>query len=127
VFYINLPIAAVTLVIVWRKVGRLEATESGAIDWLGTILITIALGATTYSLIERVVFPAFIALVAFIAFIVVERRTKDPIVPLSLFRSRTFTGANILTLLLYGALSAATFLLPYNLIQVQHYSPAKAG
>src|SRR5205814_10562867 len=49
------------------------------------------------------------------------------IVPLSLFRSRTFTGANVLTLLLYGALSAATFLLPFNLIQVQHYSPAEAG
>ena len=47
--------------------------------------------------------------------------------PLSLFRSRTFTGANMLTLLLYGALSAAMFLLPFNLIQVQHYSPAQAG
>ena len=57
----------------------------------------------------------------------VERRVHEPIVPLSLFKSRTFTGANILTLLLYGALSAATFLLPFNLIQVQHYSPAKAG
>src|SRR5438105_1153464 len=127
VFYINLPIAAVTLLIVWRKVPHLDATESGAIDWLGTILITIALGATTYSLIERVIMPAAIALVAFIAFIIVERKTDDPIVPLSLFRSRTFTGANFLTLLLYGALSAATFLLPFNLIQVQHYSPAKAG
>ena len=127
VFYINLPIAAATLLIVWRKLPHIDATESGTIDWLGTILITLALGATTYSLIERVVAPAAIALVAFIAFIVVERRVKDPIVPLSLFKSRTFTGANVLTLLLYAALSAATFLLPFNLIQVQHYSPAKAG
>jgi EmrB/QacA subfamily drug resistance transporter len=127
VFFINLPIAAATLLIVWRKLPRLDATESGAIDWTGTLLITIALGATTYALIERIAWPGAIALAAFIAFIVVERRVSDPIVPVSLFRSRTFTGANILTLLLYGALSAATFLLPFNLIQVQHYSPAMAG
>src|SRR5258706_14144751 len=47
--------------------------------------------------------------------------------PLTLFRSRVFSGANLLTLLLYGALSTVTFLLPFNLIQVQHYSPAQAG
>src|SRR5438552_6090644 len=127
VFFINLPIALATLLIVWRKLPRLEATESGAIDWTGTLLITIALGATTYALIERITWPGAIALAAFIAFVVVERRVSEPLVPLSLFRSRTFTGANILTLLLYGALSAATFLLPFNLIQVQHYSPAMAG
>jgi MFS family permease len=51
----------------------------------------------------------------------------NPIVPLKLFRSRSFTAANVLTLLLYAALSAATFLLPFNLIQVQGYSPAQAG
>jgi EmrB/QacA subfamily drug resistance transporter len=127
VFYINLPIAAATLLIVWLKVPRLEATVKGPIDWLGTALITIALGAATFALIEKHWIAGAVAVVAFIAFIFVERRAHDPIVPLSLFRSRTFTGANILTLLLYGALSAATFLLPFNLIQVQHYSPAKAG
>jgi len=127
VFYINVPIAVVTLLIVWRKVPHVETEASGAIDWLGTILITLSLGAATYSMIERVWWPAAVAVVAFALFIVVERRTDDPIVPLSLFKSRTFTGANVLTLLLYGALSAATFLLPFNLIQLQHYSPAKAG
>jgi len=127
VFFINLPIAALTLLIVWRKVPRLDASASGAIDWLGTILISIALAAATYSLIERVLAPAAIAVVAFIAFVIVERRAKDPIVPLSLFRSASFTGANVLTLFLYAALSAATFLLPFNLIQMQHYTPAEAG
>jgi EmrB/QacA subfamily drug resistance transporter len=127
VFYINVPIAVVTLLIVWRKVPRVEKQAGGAIDWIGTLLITLSLGATTYSLIERVAAPAAIAVITFILFIIVERKTKDPIVPLSLFKSRTFTGANILTLLLYGALSAATFLLPFNLIQLQHYSPAEAG
>jgi EmrB/QacA subfamily drug resistance transporter len=127
VFYINVPIAAGTLLVVWFKVPRLEPTVTGGIDWAGTALITVALGAATFALIERQWLGGAIAVVAFIAFIVVERRAHEPIVPLSLFKSRTFTGANILTLLLYGALSAATFLLPFNLIQVQHYSPAKAG
>lgn len=127
VFYINLPIAAVTLWIVWTKVPHVATSAEGTIDWIGTILITIALGTATYSLIEKMALPAVIAVIAFVAFIVVERRANDPIVPMSLFRSRTFTGANVLTLLLYGALSAATFLLPFNLIQVQHYSPAEAG
>lgn len=127
VFFINLPIAAITLLIVWLKVPRIAPEVTGAIDWSGTALITIALGAMTFALIEKKWLGAAIALVAFVAFILVERRVANPIVPLSLFRSRTFTGANVLTLLLYGALSAATFLLPFNLIQVQHYSPAEAG
>ena len=48
-------------------------------------------------------------------------------VPLELFRSRTFTGANLLTLLLYSALGGTLFFVPLNLIQVQHYSPTAAG
>jgi len=127
VFFINVPIAAATLVIVWWKVPRLEASITGPIDWLGTLLITLALGAATYALIETSIVPGLVAAAAFVVFIFVERRVEEPLVPLSLFRSRSFTGANVLTLLLYGALSAATFLLPFNLIQVQHYSPAKAG
>jgi EmrB/QacA subfamily drug resistance transporter len=127
VFYINLPIAAATLLML-MKVGKVgETRASGRIDLAGTALITIALGAATYALIERQFAVALIGVVAFVAFLFVERRAADPIVPLSLFRSRTFTGANLLTLLLYAALSAATFVLPFNLIQVQHYTPAEAG
>jgi EmrB/QacA subfamily drug resistance transporter len=136
VFYINIPLAALTLLIVWRKLPRLDPTDSGPIDWTGTALITLALGAATYSLIEApgrgwrdptVAGAAIVAAIALILFIIVERRATDPIVPLALFRSRAFSGANLLTLFLYGALSAAMFLLPFNLIQVQHYSPAQAG
>ena len=136
VFYINVPIAAATLLIVWRAVPRFPPALSGAIDWPGTALITLSLGAVTFALIEgpgrgwrdvAVIGAAAVGVVAFIVFIVVELRAHDPIVPLSLFRSRSFTGANVLTLLLYAALSGATFLLPFNFIQVQHDSPAKAG
>ena len=135
VFYINLPIAAATLLILWRCVPVSRATEAGRIDWLGTLLVTSALGAITFSLIEApgrgwdatVTGAAIAGVVAFVAFVFVERRAKEPMVPPALFRSHTFTGANVLTFLLYAALSGATFLLPFNLIQVQHYSPAMAG
>ncbi len=136
VFYINVPIAAATLLAVWLRVPRFPSELKGAIDWLGTALITLALGAITFALIEGpgrgwraavVVAAEAIGVVAFVLFIIVELRARDPIVPLALFRSRSFTGANILTLLLYAALSGALFLFPFNLIQVQHDTPAQAG
>jgi MFS family permease len=61
------------------------------------------------------------------ALVVVERRVPGPMLPLGLFQSRTFTLANLLTLFLYGALTTAFWLVPLNLIQVQHYSAAAAG
>ncbi len=127
VFLINAPIAAVVLWILWRHVPRDDAHERGAIDWIGTLLVTLGLGGIAFAFIERVWIAGAIGLVAMIAFIFVERRVENPIVPFSLFRSRSFSGANALTLLLYAALSAATFLLPFNLIQVQGYTPAEAG
>src|SRR5437763_1180071 len=94
--------------VVWWRVPRFAPTLSNAIDWRGTALITLSLGAITFALIEGpgrgwrnavVVVAAALGVVAFVVFIVVELREHDPIVPLSLFRSRSFTGANVLTLL----------------------------
>ena len=127
VFLINLPIAAVVLWIVWRHMPRDEAPKGGAIDWTGTLLVTVGLGGVAYAFIERVWIAGIGGAVALIALVFVEFRVRNPIVPFSLFRSRAFSAANALTLLLYAALSAATFLLPFNLIQVQGYSPAEAG
>jgi EmrB/QacA subfamily drug resistance transporter len=127
VFYINAPIALVVLWAVWRRVPASPPSRGGSVDWLGTALVTIGLGAVTFALIESAPLAGVLGAFALIAFVFVQRRATNPLVPLSLFRSRSFTGANVLTLLLYGALSAATFLLPFNLIQVQGYSPAAAG
>src|SRR5262249_16202474 len=60
-------------------------------------------------------------------FLLVEARLSHPMLPLSLFRSRTFTGTNLLTFLLYAALGGTLFFLPLNLIQIQHYTPTAAG
>src|SRR5204863_1787947 len=64
---------------------------------------------------------------ALVVFVVVERRVPNPMLPPGLFRSRTFTLANLLTLLLYGALGTVFWLVPLNLIQVQHYTATAAG
>ena len=141
IFFINIPIAAVTLLIIWRtrsSAASEAASDPRPIDWAGTVLITIALATLTYALIQAPVahrdrfgalmVAAFaVSAIAFVAFIILERRIHDPIVPLAMFRSRSFTAANVLTLLLYAALSVAIFLLPFNLIQLQGYSPAQAG
>ena len=127
VFLINVPIAVVVLWIVWRRMPRDDERQSEAIDWTGTLLVTLGLGGVAYAFIERAWMAGLVGAAALIAFVFVERRVANPIVPFALFRSRAFSGANALTLLLYAALSASTFLLPFNLIQVQGYSPAAAG
>jgi len=136
VFLINAPIAAVVLWILWRRVEKIDENPAGSIDWLGTLLVTLALGGITFAFIEApargwssiaVLSAAIGGVIALVVFVIVELRVSDPIVPFSLFRSHAFSGANALTLMLYAALSAATFLLPFNLIQVQGYSPAQAG
>jgi MFS family permease len=66
-------------------------------------------------------------MVIVLGFVFIESRSPDPMLPLDLFRSPTFSGANLLTLLLYAALGGSLFFLPFDLIQVHHYSPAEAG
>ncbi|HTD78825.1 MAG TPA: MFS transporter, partial [Chloroflexota bacterium] len=138
VFFINVPFAALVLWIIVARMPPMPGEKGGAIDWGGTLLITTALGAITWSLIEApsdhgpgVAAAAAVGVICLIAFVFVEHvlmeRGRTPLVPLTLFRSRAFSGANALTLLLYAALSGAMFLLPFNFIQVRHYTPAEAG
>src|SRR5947209_5179156 len=137
VFFINVPLAAVVLgILFWRVPESRDADASARLDWWGTLLVTIGLGALVYGLIEAgslgfgniLVLSALVAgIVALLAFLLVEARIRAPMVPLTLFRSHTFSGANLLTLLLYGALSGLTFFFPFNLILVQGYAPTFAG
>jgi EmrB/QacA subfamily drug resistance transporter len=127
-FFINLPIAlAVIALVIWR------VPESGAdgnvreLDWFGALLATIGLGGIVYALLESTLLAGLIGIFALIAFLLLERNSRAPMLPLALFRSRTFSGANLLTLLLYAGLSGVLFFLPLNLIQVQHYTPTEAG
>jgi EmrB/QacA subfamily drug resistance transporter len=128
VFFINVPVAMIVLAITMLRVP--ESCRDGsprALDWLGTLLTTAGLGAVVFGLIESAPAVAVVGVILLLAFALVEWRARDPMVPLTLFRSRTFAGANLLTFLLYAALGAVFFFLPLNLIQVQGYSTTQAG
>jgi EmrB/QacA subfamily drug resistance transporter len=139
VFFINVPLAIVVLTLVFLHVPESRDSDSKGLDWLGATLATIALGGIVYGLIEssRLGFRSPVIIVALIAgillaiaFLVVEARqgkVGNPMLPLKLFKSTDFSGANLLTLFLYTALSGALFFLPLNLIQVQGYTATAAG
>lgn len=138
VFFINFPIAAVVLFVLFWRVpeSKSEEDQRRGLDWWGAILATLGLGGVVYGLTEAnnvgfsnplVLIALVVGIVALIAFLIMETRIKAPMLPLGLFRSPTFSGANLLTLLLYAALGGALFFLPFNLIRVQGYSPTAAG
>ncbi|MCG6876062.1 MAG: MFS transporter, partial [Betaproteobacteria bacterium] len=137
VFLLNIPLAAVVAALAWRYVPESRDDESRAgLDWQGAALATVALGAIVYGLVDaprlgfdapRVLGALAVGTTASAGFLLVEARSRNPMVPLALFRDGDFGGANLLTLLLYTALSGALFFLPLNLIQVQDFSATAAG
>jgi EmrB/QacA subfamily drug resistance transporter len=136
VFLINLPLAAVALAITWTKLAESRGREGGRLDLPGTALATLGLGGLTFGLIEagRAGFSDPLAngsiafgIVALAAFLVVERRSRHPMIPLSLFRLPVFAGIQIFTFLLWAALSGALFFVPFRLMQVQRFGPLQAG
>jgi EmrB/QacA subfamily drug resistance transporter len=137
IFLINIPLAAVALVIAWQRVPESRNEQSkGRLDWRGATLATIGLSGIVFGLIESgsraLTTPLLIGsftmgVVALAGFVFAEARQEEPMMPLGFFRSPTFAGANLLTLFLYTALNGLLFFLPFNLIQVQGYTPTAAG
>lgn len=137
VFLINLPLGIAALVALVLKVPESrDERASGSIDYLGAILASLGLAGLTYGFISapdlgfgspRIYATLLGGSAALVAFVVVQARGAHPMMPLGLFRSRTFSGANLLTLFLYGALSVGTFFLSLNLVQAQGYSQSIAG
>jgi EmrB/QacA subfamily drug resistance transporter len=136
-FFVNVPLAAI---VVFLSVRYMEESRDpsrvGRIDWIGAALGVLGLGGLVFGLLEwpplgpshpLVIGSLAIGIVSLALLIVVEHRAKSPMMPLHLFLSRTFSLANALTLLLYGALGAVFFLVPLMLIQVQGYSATAAG
>jgi len=136
IFFINLPLAAAVILISIVHVPESRGPVAKRLDLLGALLAIIGLGGLVFGLIEsprlgwtnrEVSGSLLIAIVSLISFPFVEARAPSPMVPLTLFRSRTFSGANLLTLFLYAALGIFFFIFPMNLIQVQRYSATAAG
>jgi EmrB/QacA subfamily drug resistance transporter len=137
VFYINLPLAAAVVVITLRHVPESsDPAAAGRIDLPGAASAVAFLAGLTYGLIEGptrgwtdpvVLASLVVAAVALPAFLVLERRLAHPMLPLDLFRSRQFSGANAVTFAVYGAMGGALFLVPVTLQIVAGYSPLESG
>jgi EmrB/QacA subfamily drug resistance transporter len=136
VFYLNVPIAAAVVAIALLRVPESRERNPRPPDVAGVLLAIASLGAIVGGLIEAsrsgfarsaAALPLAAGLAAGAAFVVVEARSGHPMIPPVLFRSRPFVAANLVTLFLYGALGAALFFLPFNLIQAHGYTPTRAG
>jgi EmrB/QacA subfamily drug resistance transporter len=135
VFFLNLPVAMVVVVLCAYLPEVRDETATGRIDWLGAALTTAGLGGITYALIEwpSAVHHAILAstavagLIALAAVSFVERHAESPMIPFDLFHSLDFTGANLLTFFIYAPLGGLLFFTPLDLIQIQHYTTIKAG
>jgi EmrB/QacA subfamily drug resistance transporter len=137
-FSINVPLGLVIIVLAQWRVGETrDESAARAIDLVGATLAAIGLGVIVFALLgapgaggvtsTRTLVLLCVGLVTLIGFVFWEARTTHPMMPLGLFRSRTFTGTNLLTFFLYAGLGGVMFFLPFDLIQVQRYSPAMAG
>jgi EmrB/QacA subfamily drug resistance transporter len=135
IFLINVPVAVAVLLVAARHVPESRDPDAArSFDVLGAALGAVGLGGATYALIEAgsartayVVLAAVLGAAGLVVFVVFERRHHDALVPMHLFGSRTFSVANLLTLLVYGALGAMLFFLVLQLQVVTGWSPLEAG
>jgi EmrB/QacA subfamily drug resistance transporter len=137
VFFLNLPLALAVILLSPRVPESRNENASHHLDWPGALLVTLGLGGVTYALIEwparalhgghLVAAAGVLGVAALAGFVAVEHWSRLPMVSLQLFRSRNFTGANLLTLFLYASLGGLMFFFPMDLIQIQHYTTTQAG
>jgi len=131
IFLLNVPLAGLAAWIAVRHVPDTSDREPGALDLPGAALVTVGLAAVAYALIERAgaasVLAGVIGVAAIVAFLAVEARVSHPMLPLSLFGSRQFTGANVTTFAVYGGLGGALFLVVLRLQLSLGYSALEAG
>jgi EmrB/QacA subfamily drug resistance transporter len=136
VFLINIPLAAAVVVISLWRIPESRSADARGIDWPGTVLATIGLGGLVGGFVESVnlgwknplvLGSLIVGVGCLVAFVFVEAKSVSPMLPLALFESRSFSGANLLTLCLYAAIGIFFFVFPLNLIQVQGYSTTATG
>lgn len=140
IFFINLPLAAATIVLALRYLhadSPTTETPAAALDIPGAATASIGLAALTWGLTVATSGAGLhwqsglgivVGVVLMLLFLRVEQRAGDSaMLPLSLFRSHSFSGLNLMTFLLYGALGALLLVLPFVLIEYDHYSASQAG
>jgi EmrB/QacA subfamily drug resistance transporter len=136
IFFINIPLATMVLLISLWHVPESRSSETRSLDWMGAAIATPGLAALVYGFLESSVFgwthprvfgSLIVGVGSLICFLFVEKAVRTPLVPLKLFESASFSGANLLTLFLYAAVGIFFFVFPLNLIQIQKYSATATG
>jgi len=137
IFFINVPVAVAVVLVAARHVPESrDSSAKGRIDVPGAILVSAGLASVVYGLTEAAtrgwnspitLGTVLVGVVLLGAFLVIEARERAPMVPLGVFGSRQFSGANAVTFAVYGALGGALFLLPIQLQEVLGFSPLAAG
>lgn len=133
IFFLNIPIALTVLIACIWKVPESRNPHATRPDWIGAALAAAGLGLFTFALIEGGDHPlrywpvGLVGALLICGFVIWEWYSDHPMMPLDVFRSTSFSIANIVTLLIYAALSGALYYLPLHLIQIQHYTATQAG
>jgi EmrB/QacA subfamily drug resistance transporter len=137
IFFLNVPIALATIALaLWAVPNSHKLDSPERLDWPGAFTAAVGLGGLTYGLTivsarsfgdPRVLGWLGIGIVGLIAFVIVEMNTRDPMMPLDLFRSPDFVGANLVTLFAYFGLGGSLFFLPFTLIRAHGYTATEAG
>ncbi len=136
IFFINLPFAALAA---WAAMQHLpesrQETAAGRLDYVGAVLAALGLGGVIFALTVGpdgwktpiVLVTGVAGIITLVSFVLVERSSRHPLLPLAIFRSRQFTAANAITFVIYGALGGALFLLPLQLQRVVGLSALESG
>jgi EmrB/QacA subfamily drug resistance transporter len=135
IFFINVPLVIVTVVLAAMGMKEHLGDRTRRIDVAGATMAILGLAGMTFGLIEgparhwdwAAQVPLILGAALFVAFVLYERRTKDPLIKLDLFKSHNFTGANFTTFAMYGALGGFFFILGIHLQNVSHYTAFQAG
>jgi EmrB/QacA subfamily drug resistance transporter len=131
IFLINVPLAAVAIWVTLRHVPETRSADSQPLDIPGAILVTVGLAGISYAAIERngaaSAAAGLIGAAAIVAFLLLERTSSHPMLPLTVFRSRQFTGANLTTFAVYAGLGGALFLVVLRLQVSLGYDALEAG
>lgn len=136
IFYINIPIGIIALLITRKYVPESKNSEATRLDLAGTFTIFLSLLGICFAFIQApefgwrhpfIMLSLICGIISFVVFLVIEKKSKEPLVPMQLFASPLVVGANLVTFFLYFALSGLIFFLILNLQQLQHFSPLVAG
>jgi EmrB/QacA subfamily drug resistance transporter len=137
IFFINVPLGIITVIMLFLKVPESKAPENKhRIDWKGAFFLAFSLATFTFGFLNIPelgisnswsYLPLLIGLVSFGVFLYVEKKVEAPMMPLEIFKNLTFSGVNLLTFFLYAGLSAVMLFLSLNMIQIQGYTQMQAG